>query len=108
MGDAERVEWDEADRHLGERVKVCGPLADLGHDSDDTFLNVGAPYPSSDRFVVVLWQQADVDLVVDDGYEVCALGEVSRYQGVAQIEVWEEDHWTAVTYEEISYREEFG
>ncbi len=80
------VAWDEAIAHVGSRERVCGPLASIGSSSDDVFLNIGRDYPDPDRFTVVLWDIGRVKHIAA-GTTVCASGRITRYQGVAQIEL---------------------
>lgn len=79
--------WDTAHQHLGEEMKVCGPVIGVGTDQDDVFLNVGFDYPNEDRFTIVLWDVGPTDLASHKGKDVCVTGTVSDYQGVAQVEV---------------------
>jgi hypothetical protein len=69
---------------------VCGPVKGVGHDGNDTFINVGFNYPDKERFTIVVW-----DLSLDvrrDVIEACGEGEISRYKGSTQVEVWDMDH----------------
>lgn len=94
-GDAPRVEWDEAASHIGERARVCGPVAGVGHDKNDSFINLGVNYPDPARFTIVAWDDPDAgdDLAV--GSRICVDGEISSYEGLPQIEAndgdWESD-----------------
>lgn len=84
------VSWQDAADHVGERVKVCGPLKSTGSDGDDRFLNLGAPYPEEPRFTIVVWDNPDSVEAVNartGTYRVCVRGEVSMYEGVPQMEL---------------------
>lgn len=84
--DLQTIEWSEADDHVGETVRVCGPVAGTAQDGDDTFLNLGADYPAEDRFVIVVWDQGDYE-VPEGNQRACATGDVTEYEGVPQLEV---------------------
>lgn len=77
--------WDQATSFVGSSERVCGPLVSLRNTEWGAFLNLGQDYPSPDRFAVVAW---DVALEpIDPGSIICAEGEITQYEGVAQIEV---------------------
>ena len=85
-GDAdEAVSWEDAADYIGDTKTVCGPLRGMTEDGGDTFLNLGQPYPSNDRFTIVVWNSTDVADIADRA-EVCISGEISQYQGVPQIQ----------------------
>ena len=85
--------WDDAVSVVGESATVCGPLVSARYDSSSraTFLNLGEDYPDPDRFTIVVWGSSPQgSALLDDppvGLETCGSGEVSLYQGVAQIEM---------------------
>ena len=66
--------------------RVCGPLAGIGNSSDDVFLNIGRDYPDPDRFTIVIWDIGDVEPVAA-GTTVCTTGQITQYEGVAQIQL---------------------
>jgi hypothetical protein len=86
------VEWDEAESWVGESAVVCGPLQGLGDTDGATFLNLGLDYPEADRFTIVIWEDG-LDMNVDQGDRVCGRGEVSRYEGVLQMEFDSQDEY---------------
>jgi len=97
------VSWDEAKYHLGERTTVCGPVVSTyfaeGSAGKPTFLNIGKPYPDSDRFTVVIWIQNRAKFLSalpeppEDYYlgkTICVTGLIDEYpkgSGSAQIQV---------------------
>ena len=52
------ISWYQAKKHVGERMKVRGPVAatilEKRLASEPTFLNIGRNYPSKARFTVVI------------------------------------------------------
>jgi hypothetical protein len=80
------IEWDQAIEHVGTRQRVCGPLAGIGTDSDDVFLNIGRDFPDPGRFTIVLWDVGGVE-PVPPGTLLCATGVVTDFEGVAQIQL---------------------
>lgn len=78
--------WDEAVNHAGSNQRVCGPLASMGRDDDDVFLNLGRAYPDPARFQIVLWDVGGVESL-PVGTTVCATGPITLYNGVPQIEL---------------------
>ena len=84
------VSWQKAVEHVGQRVRVCGPLRSTGSDGDDRFLNLGASYPREPRFTIVVWDNpASVPEVGNRlrSYRACATGKVSMYGSVPQMEL---------------------
>jgi Tfp pilus assembly protein PilW len=79
--------WDEASARAGDETKVCGPPRTVRHTDEATLLDVGADFPDPDRFTIVVAEpSADVTAVSGaDVVEVCATGEVSLEEGVAQV-----------------------
>ena len=93
---ADAISWEQAADHDGEQVTVRGPVVDTHHDTGSsgqpTFLNLGAEFPDSDRFTVVIWN--DVRQAFPErpealfaGQEVCVAGDVQIYEGSPQIEL---------------------
>ena len=87
--------WYEAKDHIGDRLKVCGPVVDSywasGSSGKPTFLNIGEPYPNPDRFTVVIWidNRANFPQPPEDYYlgkTICVTGLIVPYKGSAQIE----------------------
>ena len=78
--------WDQAVNHADSNQRVCGPLAGMGTDEDDVFLNLGRDYPDPGRFQIVLWDVGGVESL-PVGTTVCATGPITLYNGVAQIEL---------------------
>jgi hypothetical protein len=78
--------WSDAADHVGETLRVCGPLAGMGRDSDDVFLNLGRDYPDPSRFTIVIWDVGGVE-PIKTGTTLCTRGEITDYKGVAEIEL---------------------
>lgn len=77
--------WDEAAVHVGTVQRVCGPLMSARETNDGTFVNVGADYPSADRFTFIFW---DIYLEpIDANATICGSGEIYLYEGVTQMEL---------------------
>jgi hypothetical protein len=80
------VRWNQAVDHAGTTQRVCGPLAGGGNSDDDVFLNLGLDYPDPDRFQIVVWDVGSLESI-DGGVTLCASGQITLYDGVAQIEL---------------------
>jgi hypothetical protein len=88
--------WYEAQDHIGDRLKVCGPVVDSnwasGSSGKPTFLNIGEPYPDPDRFTVVIWidYRSNFPQPPEDYYlgkNICVTGLIISYEGIPEIEV---------------------
>ena len=80
------IAWNEAVNYAGTTQHVCGPLAGSGNSDDDVFLNLGRDYPDTGRFQIVLWDIGGVE-PIPHGTTLCTTGEITLYEGVAQIEL---------------------
>jgi hypothetical protein len=87
------IAWQTAREKIGRVATVKGRVAGTKYASrsngSPTFLDVGAAYPSSRRFVVVIWgtNRARFD-VPENRYRsrtICVHGTITSYDGVAQI-----------------------
>lgn len=88
--------WDEAASVEGQDTTIRGPVAGVSYRPDvngaPTFINVGADYPDSSRFTVIVWGQ-DRDAFTSTpentykGKKVCVSGKVASYRGLPQMEV---------------------
>ena len=92
------ISWDKAKDYIGDRATVCGPVAGTNYGSTSngrpTWLNVGKDYPSSERFVVIIWGDNRGNFPQPPesyyaGKTICVTGLIQEYQGIAQIEVTE-------------------
>ena len=88
--------WRDASDHLGEFTTICGPVVTTFYASDSngqpTFLNIGEDFPSSRRFIVLIWgdDRGRFPSRLEDFYwgkDICVSGEVEVYEGVYEIEV---------------------
>lgn len=94
--DVPRINWDQADEHIGELITVCGPVVSShfaeSTNGQPTFLNVGKEYPDPQRFTILIWG-SDLDrfpFTPDEYYfgnNVCVSGTIVEYQGSLEIEV---------------------
>ena len=83
------IAWNEAGSHAWSYQRVCGPFAGWGSSDNDVFLNLGVDYPNPARFQIVLWDiEWFVPLPPLDA-TVCAEGNITLYEGVAQIELYD-------------------
>jgi micrococcal nuclease len=94
------IPWNEASGHVGETITVYGPVvgANYASSSDDkpTFLNLGADYPDSGRFTIVIRDRyrgnfPSAPESYYPGKTIAVAGLVSLYNGAAQIEVTSPD-----------------
>ena len=90
------ISWDKAKDHIGDRTTVCGPVAGTQYGATSngrpTWLNIGKDYPSSERFVVIIWGENRGNFPQPsesyyDGKTICVTGLIQEYQGIPQIEV---------------------
>ena len=90
------ISWDKAKDHIGDRATVCGPVAGTLYGATSngrpTWLNIGKDYPSSERFVVIIWGENRSNFPQSPesyyaGETVCITGLIQEYQGIPQIEV---------------------
>lgn len=98
--DSQAIPWDEASSHIGETVTIEGKVvagfyADTSN-GEPTFLNIGRDYPNPDRFTVVIWGDdrgsfPDAPESMYDGKTIRVTGDVSEYEGGAEIEVTSPD-----------------
>lgn len=80
------IAWNEAVGYAGTEQRVCGPLAGGGNSDDDVFLNLGRDYPDPGRFQIVVWDIGGLEPITG-GVTLCTSGEITLYEGVAQIEL---------------------
>ena len=90
------IPWNEAAAHVGEQGTVTGPVVSTRLASSSkgqpTFLNVGAAYPSPNRFTVVVWIENRSNFPSPPenmyaGKTIAVTGAITSYQGSPQIEV---------------------
>ncbi len=88
--------WTSARQFVGQRAAISGEVKGITHRSDlggqPTWINVGAEFPNRDRLELVIWGRnrpafdSEIRrLAVGD--EICAIGTISEYRGVVQIEL---------------------
>lgn len=90
------VNWTDAGSHFGDLVTVCGPVISTSYainsQGSPTFLNIGRDYPSSVRFVVLIWGEHRPNFSYNPesyflGKTVCVFGVVEEYGGIYQLEI---------------------
>jgi len=88
--------WPSAGQHIGQRVALAGPVAGISYrrqsQGQPTWINIGADFPDRQRLVLIIWGRnrpsfADLLSRLRTEDTVCAIGEVSQYQGIPQIEL---------------------
>lgn len=89
------ISWDEAKYHIGDRATVCGPVVGASYRPDisgqPTWLNIGKDYPSSERFVVIIWgrNRGNFSQPPEDYYlgkTIYVTGLIEEYNEIPQIE----------------------
>ena len=94
------ISWDKAKDHIGDRTTVCGPVAGTKYGAtsrgNPTWLNIGKDYPSSERFVVIIWGENRGNFAQPPesyylGKTICVTGLIQEYEGIPQIEVMAPD-----------------
>lgn len=90
------ISWQEAASHVGEVVRVYGPVIDVTYASSErgqpTFLNVGRAFPDRSRLTLVIWgvdrgsfePSPEMAFLAKD---VCVLGEIRRFGGSAAMDL---------------------
>lgn len=82
--------------YLGSDIKVYGEIAEISQSPDSTgsptFIDLGEPYPSANRFTIVIWEEyyslfSDKLQQLNYGDTIFVDGCISTYEGVPQIEV---------------------
>lgn len=93
------ISWNEAISFQNEYKIVCGPVVNQNNLTEGTiFLDLGAPYPSPNRFSVVIWpeeikvngQAITINPFLGHNYnnkEICVIGLIDFYKNVPQIQV---------------------
>lgn len=89
------VPWRDAGSFTGRWIAVSGPVAEITQSEKSrgapTWINIGARYPDQNRLTLVIWEDERhlfQSIIPNIGsHVVCALGEVSTYKGIAQIEL---------------------
>jgi len=88
------VSWQNARRAIGRYATIRGRVAGTKYASSSngspTFLNIGADYPSSRRFTVVIWGRNRARFGAPGrryrGRTICVRGYVETYGGIPEIE----------------------
>lgn len=96
-GEETCLSWDEALDHVGEVTCVSGEVASVGTSRrGDVFLNLGNPYPDTNRFTIFIPARCVGQFEVQfgarfwrrlQGATVSAYGEIKLYKGVPEIEL---------------------
>jgi hypothetical protein len=90
------ISWDEAKDHIGDRATVYGPVAGTQYGATSrgkpTWLNIGKDYPSTERFVGIIWGEnrgnfPQAPEVYYLGKTIYVTGLITEYNGIVQIEV---------------------
>lgn len=88
--------WYEAKDHIGDRLTVSGPVVGARYgvtsNGQPTWLNIGKDYPSSERFVVIIWGENRGNFPQPpesyyDGKTIYVTGLIEEYDDIPQIEV---------------------
>jgi hypothetical protein len=90
------LSWEEASRHVGKEVTVCGPVMDAHYaetsNGKPTFINIGKAYPDPARLTIVIWGHDRDEFSADPAQlyldqTICVSGLIEEYQGLIEIEV---------------------
>jgi hypothetical protein len=91
------VSWQAARRSVGDVVRVKGRVVRSYYAASSsgrpTFLDLGRGYPDANRLTILIWGSDRANFpsaperMFKRGTMLCAQGLVSRYRGVAQMEV---------------------
>ena len=97
------ISWKDAKSYVGEYVSVKGPVVGSKYAQETkgkpTFLNIGADYPDSNRFTVLIWgeNRDNFDHSPESYYlgkEVIVSGTIQLYDGAAEIIIDSENEIT--------------
>lgn len=97
MAIPEADRWYNSRRRVGSHGTIVGPVADVDVLDDRVMVNIGADYPDPDRVQIVIWAERwedfqDILSEIDVGDPwVSVSGEISEYDGVAEIDVNDSD-----------------
>jgi hypothetical protein len=80
------ISWNFAIHHVGEKRRVCGPLAGTGSSGTIYFLDLGRDYPNPKRFQILVLGVGGLQPIHLES-KVCVRGTITKYNGVAQIRV---------------------
>ena len=90
------ISWDKAGSYVGKTFIVVGPVVKVtkpkGVRGNPTWIDIGAAFPDTRRLTLVLWenQESNFQMVKSGllvGKNICVLGKIDNYKGVAQIEL---------------------
>lgn len=93
--DENTINWSEAASYVGEHATVCGPVISARYAPSSrgapTFINIGADYPSENRFTVVIWgsdrelfgKAPESDYL---GETICVTGVIILFDRIVEIE----------------------
>lgn len=90
------VKLEDAAKHVGDSVIVCGKVADAAFvetmENSPTFLNLGAPYPDQ-LLNLIIWkdQRDQYDPVPEMFYvnkNVCVTGKIELINDIPQIVIY--------------------
>lgn len=89
------ISWRNARQFVGRTVAVDGPVVKITRRESvrgsPTWIDMGAPYPSENRLVLVAWGRSGAGFPAEfdnlAGKNICAIGKIFLYKGTAQIEL---------------------
>ena len=90
------IPWNQAKGQVGRQATVGGPVARATFASttrgQPTFVDLGVGFPDPNRFTILIWGNNRRNFPTPPeqlyvGKTVCVTGQVTEFQGIAQIEV---------------------
>lgn len=90
------ISWGTAKLHLGKTKAISGPVRAITFREQTrgqpTWINIGANFPDESRLELVIWGRnrpkfENILSRIHAGNEICAIGKVSEYRGIVQIEL---------------------
>jgi DNA/RNA endonuclease YhcR with UshA esterase domain len=90
------INWQDAAGRVGDKLTVSGTVEGAAFKPDvsgaPTFLNLGNDYPNPHRVTVLIWGDDRSSFTEPPesafrGNDITVTGEISKYQGVPEIEV---------------------
>lgn len=88
------ISWKNAHLYIGKTITVYGPVIDThwaeSSNGKPTFLNIGKPFPDTDRFTVIIWMDDRRNFVIAPEIFyldkiVYVTGKVEEYNGSCEM-----------------------
>lgn len=81
---AQKITPNQVDQFVGEKVTICGKIAEISKNRNDTFINIDSPHPYQKFYFYAN------NLTLSKNYlfkNVCGTGVLSTHKGKFQIKI---------------------